>query len=201
MRGLSEDEAGMDPLALFHQWFEQAVAAELTEPNAMTLATATREGVPSARAVLLKALDPRGFTFFSNYESRKAEEIAENPRAALLFLWHAMERQVRVEGSVEKLSDEESEAYFITRPVGSKLGAWASKQSEIIPNREYLEVRHAELMAKYPDGNIPRPPNWGGYRIVPIAIEFWQGRRSRLHDRIFFTRREDGSWDRVRLSP
>jgi pyridoxamine 5'-phosphate oxidase len=199
--GLSEEEAGTDPFSLFRQWFEQAKAAELTDPNAMTLATATPDGIPSARAVLLKALDGRGFTFFTNYDSRKAHEMAANPRVALLFLWHQMERQVRVEGTIEVVTAEESDAYFVTRPLGSRLGAWASRQSEVIPSREFLEAQQAALMARYPDGNVPRPPNWGGYRVLPSAIEFWQGRPSRLHDRILFTRQADGSWARVRLSP
>jgi pyridoxamine 5'-phosphate oxidase len=199
--GLTEADAGADPFSLFRQWFEQARAAELWEPNAMTLATATPDGIPSARIVLLKALDNRGFTFFTNYDSRKGREMAANPRVALVFMWQQLERQVRVEGTIEKVTDAESDAYFITRPLGSRLGAWASAQSKVIPSREFLETQHAELMAKYPDGNVPRPPNWGGYRVLPTSIEFWQGRPSRLHDRILFTRRSDGSWNKVRLSP
>ncbi len=199
--GLTEQDAGFEPFSLFEKWFEQAKAAELADPNAMTLATATRDGTPSARIVLLKALDTRGFTFFTNYDSRKGREMAANPRVALVFMWQQLERQVRVEGTIEKVTATESDAYYITRPLGSRLGAWASQQSDAIPNREYLEAQHAELTAKYPDGNVPRPPNWGGYRVLPAAIEFWQGRPSRLHDRILFTKRADGSWDRVRLSP
>jgi pyridoxamine 5'-phosphate oxidase len=198
-QGLTESDAGPDPLTLFRRWFVDAQAAELTDPNAMTLATATPDGIPSARAVLLKDLDKRGF--FTNYDSRKGREMKDNPRVALLFLWHQIERQVRVEGAVEVVSPEESDAYFKIRPLGSRHGAWASHQSEVIPDRDYLEARHAELTSKYPDGDVPRPPNWGGYRVLPTAIEFWQGRRSRLHDRILFTRRVDGGWDRVRLSP
>ena len=199
--GLSEADAGDDPFALFHRWFTQAVAAELTDPNAMILATATPDGAPSARAVLLKALDGRGFTFFTNYDSRKGREMAANPRVALVFLWHQLERQVRVEGTVELVTPAESDAYFVNRPLGSRLGAWASAQSAVIPDRAHLERQHAELMAKYPDGNVPRPPHWGGYRVLPAVIEFWQGRPSRLHDRIAFTRRPDGSWRRERLAP
>jgi len=199
--GLSEADAGDDPFALFHRWFAQAVAAELTDPNAMILATATPDGAPSARAVLLKALDGRGFTFFTNYDSRKGREMAANPRVALVFLWHQLERQVRVEGTVELVTPAESDAYFVNRPLGSRLGAWASAQSAVIPDRAHLERQHAELMAKYPDGNVPRPPHWGGYRVLPAVIEFWQGRPSRLHDRIAFTRRPDGSWRRERLAP
>lgn len=199
--GLSEADAGDDPFALFRTWFGQALAAELPEPNAMTLATCTADGVPSARIVLLKALDSRGFTFFTNYESRKGREMAANPRVALVFLWHQLERQVRVEGAVERVTAAESDDYFANRPLGSRLGAWASAQSVVIPGRAYLEQRHAELMARYPDGNIPRPPHWGGYRVVPTAVEFWQGRPSRLHDRIFFSRLPNGAWKRERLSP
>jgi pyridoxamine 5'-phosphate oxidase len=199
--GLSEVEAGSDPFALFRKWFDQAKSAELTDPNAMILATSTPEGIPSARVVLLKNLDDRGFTFFTNYDSRKGHEMAANPRVSLVFLWHQLERQVRVEGTVEIVTPEESDAYYVTRPLGSRLGAWVSRQSEVIPDRTFLEAQHTALMAKYPDGNVPRPPNWGGYRVLPGAIEFWQGRPSRLHDRILFTRQADGSWTKVRLSP
>jgi pyridoxamine 5'-phosphate oxidase len=199
--GLSEAGAGDDPFALFRTWFEQALAAGIHEPNAFVLATSTPDGVPSARLVLLKALDDRGFTFFTNYDSRKGHELATNPRAAMVFPWHPIERQVRVEGTVEVVTAAESDDYFAHRPLGSRLGAWASAQSAVIPGREFLEQRHAELMAKYPDGNVPRPPNWGGYRVLPAAVEFWQGRPSRLHDRILFTRQPDGSWKRERLSP
>jgi pyridoxamine 5'-phosphate oxidase len=198
--GLSEADAGDDPFALFHRWLEQAILAELSDPNAMILATATPEGAPSARAVLLKALDARGFTFFTNYDSRKGREMEANPRVALVFLWHQLERQVRVEGTVEVVSATESDDYYANRPLGSRLGAWASPQSAVIASREVLEQRHAELMAKYPDGNPPRPPNWGGYRVLPEVIEFWQGRPSRLHDRIRFTR-TSGRWQRERLAP
>jgi pyridoxamine 5'-phosphate oxidase len=199
--GLSEADAGTEPFALFRHWLEQAILAELPEPNAMVLATATPDGVPSARLILLKALDERGFTFFTNYDSRKGHEMAANPRVALVFPWHAIERQVRVEGAVEKVTPAESDDYFRNRPLGSRLGAWASRQSDVIPDREFLERRHAELMAKYPDGTVPRPEFWGGYRVIPAVIEFWQGRPSRLHDRIRFTKRSDGTWARERLSP
>jgi pyridoxamine 5'-phosphate oxidase len=201
LAGLSEADAGDDPFALFRRWFDQAVAAELSDPNAMILATCTPDGVPSARAVLLKALDPRGFTFFTNYDSRKGREIEANPRVALCFLWHPLERQVRVEGTAEVVTAAESDAYYAVRPLGSRLGAWASPQSAVIPDRAFLEKQHAELTAKYPDGDPPRPPNWGGYRVVPAVIEFWQGRPSRLHDRIVFARQPDGSWGRKRLAP
>jgi pyridoxamine 5'-phosphate oxidase len=198
--GLTEGDAGGDPFALFHRWFAEARAAELTDPNAMILATCTPEGVPSARAVLLKALDARGFTFFTNYDSRKGREMAANPRVALVFLWHQLERQVRVEGTVEVVTAAESDEYYAKRPLGSRLGAWASPQSAVISGRELLEKEHAALMAKYPDGHPPRPPNWGGYRVLPEVLEFWQGRPSRLHDRICFTRTPTG-WKRERLAP
>ena len=197
--GLTETDAGDDPFALFHQWLDQARAAELTDPNAMILATCTPDGVPSARAVLLKALDARGFTFFTNYDSRKGRELEANPRVALCFLWHQLERQIRVEGTVEVVTAQESDEYFVKRPLGSRLGAWASPQSKVIANREVLETAHAELTAKYGD-NPPRPPNWGGYRVLPTVIEFWQGRPSRLHDRIRFTCTGNG-WVRERLAP
>jgi pyridoxamine 5'-phosphate oxidase len=199
--GLSEADAGDDPFTLFRRWLDQAIAAALPEPNAMILATSTPDGVPSARAVLLKALDAHGFTFFTNYDSRKGREMAANPRVALVFPWHPLERQIRVEGTVEVVTPAESDDYFVHRPLGSRLGAWASRQSEVIPDRAFLERQHAALMAKYPDGNVPRPEFWGGYRVLPTVIEFWQGRPSRLHDRIRFTRRPDGSWLRERLSP
>jgi pyridoxamine 5'-phosphate oxidase len=198
--GLSEAEAGSDPFSLFRTWFEQALAAGVAEPNAFVLATADESGSPSARLVLLKALDERGFTFFTNFDSRKGREMDANPRVAVVFPWHALERQIRIEGTVERVTAAESDDYFAHRPLGSRLGAWASAQSAVIPDREFLERRHAELMNQYPDGNVPRPPNWGGYRVLPAAIEFWQGRPSRLHDRILFTLR-DGKWVKERLSP
>ena len=198
--GLTEADAGDDPFGLFHRWFGQAVAAELSDPNAFVLATCTPDGVPSARAVLLKALDERGFTFFTNHDSRKGHEMAANPRVALVFLWHQLERQIRVEGTVEVVTAAESDEYYVKRPLGSRLGAWASPQSAVISGREVLEAAHADLMAKYPDGDPPRPPNWGGYRVLPEVFEFWQGRRSRLHDRIRFTRTPAG-WACDRLAP
>ena len=198
--GLTEADAGADPFALFHRWFADATNADLTDPNAMILATVAADGQPSARAVLLKALDDRGFTFFTNYDSRKGREMEANPKVALVFLWHPLERQIRIEGTVEVVSAAESDAYYAKRPLGSRLGAWASPQSAVIAGREVLEAAHAELTAKFPDGDPPRPPNWGGYRVLPTAIEFWQGRRSRLHDRILFTRAE-GGWRRERLAP
>jgi len=198
--GLSEAEAGDDPVTLFQAWFVAAAEGGLPEPNAMTLATATPDGKPSARVVLLKAFDERGFTFFTNYDSRKGTELTANPQAALVFLWHEFERQIRVEGRVERSSDAESDEYFHVRPLGSRLGAWASGQSAVIPDREFLETRQAEWTAKYAGQEVPRPPHWGGFRVVPESVEFWQGRPSRLHDRIRFQRTSVG-WQRERLSP
>ena len=190
-----------DPIAQFRVWFDAAVAAGLTEPNAMTLSTVSADGKPSARIVLLKGVDERGFSFFTNYESRKGHELAANPHAALTFLWKEMERQVRVEGTVTKVSPEESEAYFHSRPRNSRLGAWGSNQSEVIANREVLEKNMAEFQARYPGENVPLPPNWGGYMVKPMAIEFWQGQRSRLHDRLVYRRQPDDSWLLERLAP
>ncbi|MFO0852071.1 MAG: pyridoxamine 5'-phosphate oxidase [Gemmataceae bacterium] len=200
LAGLSEADAGGDPFGLFHLWLAEALAVGLPEPNAFTLATATPDGHPSARVMLLKALDERGFTFFTNYGSRKGRELADNPRAAMAFLWLQLERQVRIEGRVEVVTPAESDEYFAVRPVESRLGAWASPQSTVIPDRPFLERKHAEFAANHPDGAVPRPPHWGGYRVLPEAIEFWQGRPSRLHDRIRF-RKDAGRWVRERLAP
>ncbi len=200
LAGLSETDAGLDPFAFFQRWWDQAVAAKLNEPNAFVLATATPDGIPSARAVLLKHFDAEGFCFFTNYNSRKGFEIEANPRVAGVFLWDELERQTRIEGIAERVSAAESDDYYTKRPLGSRLGAWASPQSEIIPNREFLEAQQAELFARFSDGNPPRPEQWGGYRIRPSALEFWQGRPSRLHDRIRF-RRAGVEWIRERLAP
>lgn len=197
---LIESDAPPDPLPLFHEWLSAAIEAGLPEPYAMTLATAGAEGLPDARIVLLRTADQQGFTFFTNYGSRKAAELAANPRASLLFFWASMERQVRVEGSVARVTSAESDAYFATRPYESQIGAWASPQSAVIENRAALEQRVAELSRSYPE-QVPRPPNWGGYRLSATAIEFWQGRPSRLHDRLRYVRQPAGSWARSRLAP
>jgi pyridoxamine 5'-phosphate oxidase len=190
-----------DPIAQFRVWFDAATAAGVLEANAMTLSTVTPDGKPSARIVLLKGVDARGFSFFTNYQSRKGRELAANPHAALTFLWKELERQVRVEGTVTKVSPEESEAYFRTRPRNSRLGAWGSNQSEVIANREVLEQNMADFQARYPGDDVPLPPNWGGYMVKPMAIEFWQGQRSRLHDRLVYRRQPDDSWLVERLAP
>ena len=201
LHGLNEADLDPSPFRQFHLWFDQALAAGLAEPNAMTLATATPEGRPSARMVLIKGADERGFVFFSNYASLKGRELDANPYAALVFYWAELERQIRIEGRVEQVSPEESDAYFQSRPAGSRLGAWASRQSAVIGDRAELEGRLAELAARHPGGDVPRPPHWGGYRVVPESIEFWQGRPSRLHDRLRYRLREDGTWLVERLSP
>ena len=199
---LDEADVSHDPFVEFARWFAEAQDAQLTDPNAMTLATATADGAPSARIVLLKAFDERGFVFFSDYRSRKGAELEANPKAALVFYWAELDRQVRITGGVALTSREESERYFRTRPLGSRLGAWASHQSRVIPGRAALEADLKEVEARFQDGNVPLPPHWGGYRVVPDTIEFWQGRESRLHDRIRYLR-EGGAkgWRVERLSP
>jgi pyridoxamine 5'-phosphate oxidase len=198
---LDESDVRPDPIEQFGVWFDEARAANVPEPNAMTLATVGASGAPSARIVLLKSFDARGFTFHTNYQSRKGEELAGNPRAALCFFWQPLERQVRVEGVVERTSPEESEAYFRTRPVDAQVGAWVSQQSKPIASRAELQSLLQQLKQRFGDGPVPRPEHWGGLRVVPDAIEFWQGRPSRLHDRILYTRQPNGTWTRQRLSP
>ncbi|HEY9907928.1 MAG TPA: pyridoxamine 5'-phosphate oxidase [Thermosynechococcaceae cyanobacterium] len=200
LKQLNEAEVNPNPIAQFQAWFDEAVAAELPEPNAMTLATATKDGVPSARIVLLKGLDDRGFVFYTNYESRKGKELLANPQAAIVFLWDSLERQVRIEGRVEKTSNSETEAYFHSRPLTSQLGAWTSEQSRVILDREVLEQRFQELQAQYANQEVPRPPHWGGFRVVPHQVEFWQGRPSRLHDRLRY-RLQEAEWQIDRLAP
>ncbi|HEY2953043.1 MAG TPA: pyridoxamine 5'-phosphate oxidase [Verrucomicrobiae bacterium] len=201
LTGLRRADLNPDPLAQFRKWLQQAVDADVPEPSAMTLATVDAEGQPSARIVLLKGLDERGFSFFTNYESRKGRELAANPRASLLFLWKELERQVGIRGLVSKLSRKESATYFKTRPRGSRLGAWASKQSQVIASRAMLEDKLRELERKFPGEDVPLPPYWGGYILAPAEIEFWQGRPNRLHDRFLYTRASDQGWKIERLSP
>jgi len=198
---LHEEDLLPDPIALAQRWFADAQASGIEHADAMTLATATPDGRPSARAVLLKGIDARGFAFFTNYESRKGRELDANPYAALVLLWVPLQRQLRVTGRVERLSDEESDAYFATRPRGSQLGAWASAQSRPLPDRSELEQRWAALDERYGGGAVPRPPHWGGFRVAPGEIEVWQGRANRLHDRFAYVRTPDGGWTRERLAP
>lgn len=201
LAGLHEKDLARDPFRQFDKWFQEAEAAKVIEPNAMTLATATADGRPSARTVLLKGVDGRGFVFFTNYESRKGRELGANARATLLFPWLALERQVIVEGTVTPCSREESDAYFHSRPHASQLGAWVSQQSSIIPDRSALETSFKTIEAKYAGSVVPLPPHWGGYRVSPVTVEFWQGRRSRLHDRLRYRRGPEGDWTVERLAP
>lgn len=200
VEGLPDLEPGSDPIEMFGKWFAAANEAGILMPEAMTLATASRAGVPSARMVLLKEFDGKGFVFYTNYSSRKATELEENPHAALLFHWTVLQRQVRIEGTATRVSEAESFAYFRTRARGSRIGAWASQQSASLDSRSTLETRVRDIDAKYPGEEVPLPPFWGGYRIAPSSIEFWQGRVNRLHDRLRYDRTEDG-WSITRLYP
>jgi len=200
LAGLTEQDLDRDPIEQFKKWLQQAIEV-LPEPNAFVLATADKTGRPSARVVLLKGVDERGFTFFTNYESRKGRELAENPQAAMVFYWAPLERQVCITGDISRLSHEESEAYFKSRPRGNRLGAWASKQSQPVPSRAELENRMRELETRYPGDDIPLPAFWGGYLLAPTRIEFWQGRPNRLHDRFCFSRQAAKPWRLERLSP
>ena len=201
LAALTKNNIDPNPIRQFQKWFDEVRAGGVSEQDAtsMTLATATRDGRPSARIVLLKSFDDRGFVFFTNYQSQKGNELNENPRASLLFYWSTLWRQVRIEGEVEKISAAESEEYFQSRPLGSRLGAWASNQSEVVDRRETLEERFAELQQRFGE-DVPRPEHWGGYRVKPNSIEFWQGRDNRLHDRLRY-RRENGVWIIERLAP
>ncbi len=199
LKTLDEGEVDRDPLKQFGVWMVEAIHAQVPEPTAMSLATVGAGGRPAGRIVLLKGLDPKGFVFFTNYESRKGRELAVNPAAALTFLWKELERQVRIEGTVEKVSEDESNSYYATRPLGSRIGAWASPQSEAIENRAWLEKRWEELGREHGE-NPRRPGHWGGYRVIPDYLEFWQGRRSRLHDRVTYTR-AGASWKIARIAP
>ncbi len=224
LSGLRRADLDPDPIIQFSKWFEQAAGVrssgklrrfciniyksiflgETAAPidvNAMTLATADKDGRPSARIVLLKGVDQRGFIFFTNYDSRKGKELTENPRAALVSYWPSQERQVCIAGDITKLSEAESEAYFKSRPRGSQIAAWASRQSAVLPDREALEAEWKQLEAKYPGDNVPKPPYWGGYVLSPVRFEFWQGRPNRMHDRFRYTRQADASWKIERLSP
>ena len=198
--GLHETDMNPDPIVQFNEWFEETLAAGLHEPNAMIVATAAANGRPSARTVLLKGYDERGFVFYTNYEGRKARELDANPACALLFYWGELERQVRIEGCASRISNEESDAYFASRSRGSRLGTWASEQSRPVEDRRVLEERVRDLEAEYEGRGVPRPPFWGGYRVAPDTIEFWQGRENRLHDRLVYSRVGDG-WRIDRLQP
>lgn len=197
---LNSETVDPDPIVQFGEWFEQALSAELVDPNAMTLATATSGGIPSARIVLLKGFDEKGFRFYTNYESRKGKELEENPHAALCVYWRALSRQVRIEGRVEKLSREESEEYFQQRPRPSQIGAWASEQSSTVASREELDEQFRRLQDRFKGREIPLPDNWGGYLLKPGSIEFWQGREKRMHDRLLY-RGKEGGWELIRLAP
>jgi pyridoxamine 5'-phosphate oxidase len=201
LENLNEEEIDKNPFIQFKVWFNQSVAAQLPEPNAMTLATCTPDGKPSARMVLLKDIDEQGFVLFTNYKSQKGQEISVNPHAALVFWWAELERQVRIVGTVEKISSAQSDSYFEVRPPFSRLGAWASNQSEVISSRDVLESQLIEFQRQYENQEVPRPPHWGGFRVIPQEIEFWQGRSSRLHDRLRYTLVDNGSWKIERLSP
>jgi pyridoxamine 5'-phosphate oxidase len=198
---LSEQDTAATPVEQFARWWDEALTSGIEEVNAMTLATATKEGIPSARIVLLKEFTSEGFVFFTNYESKKGMELLENPVAELVFFWKELERQVRISGTVIKVAAADSDAYFSSRPEGSRIGAWASPQSRSISSRQWLEAREQEIAQQFAGKSIERPPHWGGYLVQPRRVEFWQGRPSRLHDRILYTLQQDGSWTKERLAP
>ncbi len=199
LKELNESDINKDPFKQFSVWLQDAIDAKIKEPNAMAIATADKNGIPSVRTVLLKGITGGEFVFYTNYESRKAQDLNENPHAALLFFWRELERQVRISGAVEKIGEEESYEYFKTRPRGSRIGAWASKQSSVIPSRDYLANKYSEYEEKFGE-KIPLPPFWGGYSLSPVKFEFWQGRENRLHDRIVYIN-ERNKWEIARLSP
>jgi pyridoxamine 5'-phosphate oxidase len=201
LRSLNEKDVNANPVVQFTKWWDEAVQSEIDDVNAATLATATLNGKPSARIILLKGYDERGFVFFTNYESNKGREIAANPQVSLVFFWKELQRQIRIEGTVEKVNTKESDEYFSSRPTGSRIGAWASPQSHVIKDRSEIEENAKKYKQQYPDENIPRPPYWGGYRIKPELIEFWQGRPSRLHDRIQYSLQKNNTWKIERLAP
>lgn len=201
LQSLSEQDVDANPIKQFEKWFQQALASGIEEPNAMTFATSTTDGKPSARTVLLKGIKENGFVFFTNYESKKGKQINDNPFACLVFFWKELERQVRIEGEIKKITDEESDEYFASRPLESRIGAWSSPQSKVIESREVLEKNVAYFTNKYQSQNIPRPPHWGGYILVPSLIEFWQGGPGRLHDRLQYSIDKINSWIIQRLAP
>lgn len=201
LASLDEGTVGNDPISFFNRWFEEAHIADSEEVNAMTLATVDADGKPHARVVLLKAVENNEFVFFTNYNSHKGREMAATPHVAIVFFWKELERQVRIEGTVAKISPERSDEYFYSRPYGSRLGAWSSPQSAEIDHREILEDKYIAFEKKFEDGNVPRPEHWGGYSVKPVTIEFWQGRSNRMHDRILFILQSDGSWKKSRLAP
>lgn len=200
-KGLHREDLGSDPIQLFQRWFQQATELHIPEPNAMTLSTLSPDGFPSQRTVLLKAFDQKGFTFFTNYQSRKAQHIQANPKVCLLFPWVTLERQIIIQGTAEKISTAESLKYFMTRPRESQIGAWVSNQSEVVTSKKILLQKFEEMKSKFQDGEIPLPSFWGGYRVVPKTIEFWQGGPGRIHDRFLFTRTTNSSWQIDRLAP
>jgi pyridoxamine 5'-phosphate oxidase len=201
LQTLAENDVLKDPIAQFDKWWQEAVHADIDEVNAMTLATASADGMPDARIVLLKGFDTKGFSFFTNYNSSKGHQLLENPRATLVFFWKELERQVRISGLVSLVSEKISDEYFNSRPEGSRLGAWASPQSEVIENREWLEDNEKKLREEWNGTSVTRPPHWGGYLVKPVRMEFWQGRPSRLHDRILFSLQTNGQWKIQRLAP
>jgi pyridoxamine 5'-phosphate oxidase len=200
-KNLLETDIESSPIDQFKKWWTEAINSQIDEVNAMTLATASSDGMPSARIILLKGFDKNGFVFFSNYKSYKAMHLEENPKACLVFFWKELERQVRVTGLVKKISEKESDEYFLSRPAGSQIGAWASNQSQVIESREWLQKRYLKLTEEFKQSELKRPPHWGGYLVTPVIIEFWQGRPSRLHDRIQYTLEERGNWKIERLAP